>query len=441
MLVQSNRHSNEIIELHTQIAELERKNRELSKQNRINESFYLSIFDAIPINIFVEDPEGHTIYANKQACLANGKNWGDLICKTIFDVFPQEIAEVNRVMDLEVWKQRKLITKEAPAGFKGEEHHMFSGKTIIHIMESNEDYLLGFALDITDRVRAEKLLRESEEKFRSLIEQAADSFFLIGTDGGFTDVNPTACEMLGYSRSELLIMKVAMIFSSLPDKIQGLHTDSPDKSSSNFEDVLTGKNNTGIPVDINIRPIQIGENKMYFALCRDIRGKKRDEAQIKYMAYHDPLTELQNRWHIRSYIQEYIENKDTIHSKLGFILLDLDHFKVINDSFGHDAGDLLLKKVSKRLMTVTEHRESILARFGGDEFILLVPHLVSEEEISIICEKITQCLLEPFYICGQKFTLSASLGISIYPKHGDNLNTLIKNADIAMYGSKENGRN
>ena len=432
-------HIKEIKELRSQITQLKSKNDDLSKQIRVNESLYLGVLDALPINIFLEDPKGYTIFANKEACQANGINLENLIGKTVFDFFPPPIAKMNRAYDLEVWAKRDLITREILAGFKGQEHHMFTGKTIIHIDESNEDFLLGFALDITDRVRAEELLRENEEKYRSVIEQAADCFFLIGTDGLFADINATACEVLHYSKDELLSMSTDMVFSNLPLQIKLLNNDTIENSSANFEDYLIGKN-IEIPVDINIRLITIGEKQMYFALCRDIRDKKRAEAQIKHMAYHDALTDLPNRWFIQSYIQEYISDEDRNKSMLGFILLDLDYFKVINDSMGHDAGDLLLKEVSLRLQMATENKDTVLARVGGDEFILLVPQLSSEEEISTICEKIIQVLAQSFFIHGQKVNISASIGVSLYPKDGEDLTTLIKNADLAMYGSKDKGR-
>ncbi|TWE01823.1 PAS domain S-box-containing protein/diguanylate cyclase (GGDEF)-like protein [Neobacillus bataviensis] len=440
MNVQSIQQAIELEKLRSQVAELERQNKKLSKQIRVNESLYLSILDALPINIFLEDPEGRTIYANKQVCLSNGVSLDKIVGKTIFDYFPLEIAKLNRAYDLEVWKKRQLITREFPSGYKGEEHHMFSGKTIIHIDESDEDFLLGFALEITDRVRAENRLKESEEKFRSLTEQAADSFFLIGTDGMFTEVNPTACEVLNFSKEELLRMSTEMVFSKLPEKIKHLKIDSKEQASSNFEDLMTGKDDTQIPVDINIRLIHIGENQMYFALCRDIRDKKRAEAQIKHMAFHDALTDLPNRWAIQSIIEEHITQKNVPSSILGFILLDLDYFKVVNDSLGHEAGDLLLKEVSKRLQDATDHREVKLARFGGDEFIILIPQLSSEKEITEICDRIMEVMAAPFLIKGQRLNISTSMGISFYPKDGTDLNSLIKNADLAMYGSKELGR-
>lgn len=437
MTSHTDKHTKEIADLYAQITELELKNKELSKQIRVNESLYRNVLDALPINIFLENPEGQTIFANQQACLVNGRSLEELYGKTVFDFFPQPIAQVNRDFDLKVWKQRQLITKEAVAEFKGKEHHMYTGKTIIHINESGDDYLLGFGLDITDRVKTEELLRESEEKFRSVIEQAADSIFLISIDGIIMEVNPTACEYLQYSKAELSQMRIERIFTSLCSKI--LKLDAKENALSNFEDAIIGKDNYQIPVDVNIRLIKIGKKQMYLAICRDIRDKKRAEAQIKHMAYHDALTNLPNRWYLQSYLQDYLANTEINTYELGLILLDLDHFKVINDRLGHEGGDLLLKEVARRLQLATVKREVFLARFGGDEFVLLVPK-AGEEEIFIVCENIMEVLRTPIDIYSQKFTISASIGISLYPKDGKDLNTLIKNADLAMYDTKEQGR-
>lgn len=119
----------------------------------------------------------------------------------------------------------------------------------------------------------------------------------------------------------------------------------------------------------------------------------------------------------------------------GVILLDLDHFKIINDSLGHKAGDILLQAVTQRL-SVTTGDGDILARFGGDEFVLLLPNLESMERVYDISKLILKVMKEPFTICGQKFTISPSIGISMYPQHGEDINALIKHADLAMYHSK-----
>jgi diguanylate cyclase (GGDEF)-like protein len=124
----------------------------------------------------------------------------------------------------------------------------------------------------------------------------------------------------------------------------------------------------------------------------------------------------------------------------GVLLLDLDHFKVINDSLGHEAGDQLLQAVANRLRGVIQ-ADNVLARFGGDEFIILMQQIVSADEAYEVSKEILKVMKEPFTIYGQKFTISPSIGISLHPIHGEDMENLIKYADLAMYHSKEQGRN
>jgi diguanylate cyclase (GGDEF)-like protein/PAS domain S-box-containing protein len=309
----------EIENLHLRIKELENREEELLKILRIHEALHLEILNALPINIFLEDREGRTIFANDTTCNMNGKSLEELIGKTVFDFFPKKIAENQRAMDLEVWKQRNLITKEVKVNFSGEEKHMLTGKTIIHLKESNNDYMLGFGLDITDRIKAERL--------------------------------------------------------------------------------------------------------------------------IKHMAYHDTLTDLPNRRFVETFLADYTKhNNMNKQNMLGIVLLDLDRFKVINDSLGHHAGDMLLQAVSNRLIDSVGEKE-ITARIGGDEFIILIPNMQHRDEAMYVCEKIMRSMEGDFEIYGQKLNVTTSIGISLYPKHGNDLNTLVKGADLAMYQSKDKGRN
>jgi diguanylate cyclase (GGDEF)-like protein/PAS domain S-box-containing protein len=306
-----------IEELKNRIRELELREKELEIKLQINRSLHSMILDALPINVFLEDPDGRTIFANKQACELNGMELKDLAGKTVYDFFPKHIAELNREVDLEVWKKRCLVTKEVKVGFQGKESHMFTGKTIIELPEYNKEYLLGFGLDITD-------LKKAEER-------------------------------------------------------------------------------------------------------------------IAQMAYYDALTGLPNRWFIKSYFERFQMEKELNDGILGVLLLDLDHFKIVNDSLGHQAGDELLQAVTLRL-TEAQGENQVLARFGGDEFIYLLPGLAGAEEVAQVSERILSVLEEPFTVNNLSFKISPSMGISLYPYHGNDLNTLIQNADIAMYQSKEKGR-
>ncbi|OCA84563.1 diguanylate cyclase [Bacillus sp. FJAT-27225] len=418
------------------IYELEKKEEELSRKLRLSESLKLKILDALPLNIFLEDQEGRTLFANEQVLKAHEMTQEELKGKTVFDFFPPPIAEINRQNDLEVWEQGKLITKEVPVNFKGEERVMFTGKTIIHT--EHEDFMLGFGLDITDRVKAEKKLRESEEKFRNVVDQAADGLFLITLEGDFLNVNRAGAELPGYQKERLLMLNVKDLFKVLPEKMLEIRKGQIPSNSCQYEDRIVTKKGEEIPVDINIRLITIGDSTLYLALCRDIRDRKKSEETVKHMAFHDALTGLPNRWFIDFFIKSYFESEKK--EKLGFLLLDLDHFKIINDSLGHQAGDLLLKEVADRLKKACG-QGNIVARFGGDEFVVLMPGVKAKEETLIACETINSVMEQPFELNGQKFSVTASIGISISPKDGDEMNSLFKRADLAMYKSKELGRN
>lgn len=432
-------HALELEKLRLRMMESENKKNEFLATLRNNESLNLKILDALPINIFLEDREGRTIFANRQACICNGMKLDELVGKTVYDFFPLYIANQMRTDDLEVWQQKELITKESIVGFQGQESFMYTGKTIIRSEESNEEYLLGFGLDITDRAKAERLLRDSEEKFRNLVDQAADCFFLIEKNGLIVDVNPFACDLLSYKKEDLLHLHVAYLFSNLSKKITSINKSTDTNTSYNFEDYMKKPNGTSIPVDINLRLITISDRQMYLALCRDISEKKKAEAKIQHMAFHDALTGLPNRWYLISYMNQFLRDTDSNRKSLSVLLLDLDHFKVINDSLGHQAGDVLLQEVTNRLKLMLKKNHT-LARIGGDEFILIIPDTY-EDEAKQISAEILKNMESPFQIHKQRINITTSIGISVYPNDGKDINTLIKNADIAMYRSKEQGRN
>jgi diguanylate cyclase (GGDEF)-like protein/PAS domain S-box-containing protein len=432
-------HTLELDKLRLRLEDLENSQDEFLEKLKRNESLNLKILDALPINIFLEDREGRTIFANKQACKCNGMKLENLVGKTVYDFFPLYIANQMRTDDLEVWQQKELITKESIVGFQNQESYMYTGKTIIHSDESNEEFLLGFGLDITDRVKTEKLLRDSEEKFRNLIDQAADCFFLIDKNGLIMDVNPMSCEILGYKKEEILHLNVVYLFSFLYKKIIKMNKWLDKRSTNHFEDFIKKQDGTTIPVDINVRLITISDRQMYLALCRDISEKKKAEAKIQHMAFHDALTGLPNRWYLQTYMKEYIRSAEGIQGSFNVLLLDLDHFKVINDSLGHQAGDILLQEVANRLRKMLKNNYT-LSRLGGDEFILIVPDTF-QDQAQNISNQVMRIMEQPFYIQKQKINITTSIGISTYPKDGEDINTLIKNADIAMYRSKERGRN
>jgi diguanylate cyclase (GGDEF)-like protein/PAS domain S-box-containing protein len=173
---------------------------------------------------------------------------------------------------------------------------------------------------------------------------------------------------------------------------------------------------------------------------RDITASKLAEEQIKFLAYHDPLTSLSNRRAFNETLEKSIEVAHKNQHKLGLILFDLDRFKLINDSYGHPIGDKVLITVAERLSQLIPSDFSFF-RLSGDEFIILLPHLQHRDEISSLCRKVIHTLEEPFRYDAIEFHIGASLGACVYPDDGNDMTELVKNADIAMYRAKANGRN
>lgn len=173
---------------------------------------------------------------------------------------------------------------------------------------------------------------------------------------------------------------------------------------------------------------------------RDVSERKMAAEHIHHMAHHDILTDLPNRSLLSDRLQHAIITSKREHTHLALMFLDLDMFKYINDRLGHDIGDLLLKEVAKRILECLRESDTA-ARVGGDEFVVLLPAVSSVQTAMLVAEKIRNALDLPFEISGHSMSISSSIGIAVYPEHGCDEKTLLKNADTAMYLAKRNGRN
>ena len=177
-----------------------------------------------------------------------------------------------------------------------------------------------------------------------------------------------------------------------------------------------------------------------YVVARDITERLSSEKLIHFQAYHDLLTGLPNRALCLDRLSNAISNAKRDDHSLAVLFLDLDRFKIVNVSLGHTIGDELLKRVSERLSACLREGDSI-ARLGGDEFIVLLPHMPSEADVHAVGNKIVETIKRPFNVESHELYVTVSVGVSIYPRDGDNAETLIKNSDVAMYHNKEQGKN
>ena len=302
--------------------------------------------------------------------------------------------------------------------------------------------ILAEARDITDRKKAEEELEESKEKYRSLVENINDLFYTLDTQGNITYISPVVERFTRYKVSDLIGKPfIPLIY---PDDLPGLLDSfnrlvSGQMEPSEFR--VLDKDGRIIFVRTSSRPIyEDGKVVGITAVMTDITQRKLMEQKLEEMATHDFLTGLPNRVLLldRFNIAAALAHRNK--ARLAVMSLDLDKFKTINDSLGHDAGDQVLKAVGTRLTGIIRASDT-LARVGGDEFILVMMETNHVDNAAVIAQKILDSFTEPLSIDGHPLHLTTSIGIAIYPADAQDLETLTKQSDAAMYYSKGHGRN
>jgi diguanylate cyclase (GGDEF)-like protein/PAS domain S-box-containing protein len=327
----------------------------------------------------------------------------------------------------------------------------------VFIIWQAEPFVLSFLSDITDRVVAEEALRESEKKYRVLFDEAADSIAIIDIHGNFLDLNKRFEEESGWISDEMRGKNVFTI---------GLLTEpSAQKVSYHLGRLLMGEdipifeiegiNRKGemVPFELRATPIRKDSKTVAVqAILRNITERRQSEEKIISMAYYDALTDLPNRYLFKDRLKQAIVSAKQYKRLVAILFLDLDNFKRINDTLGHEMGDQLLQSVSKRLVNFVRGSDTIarvieseladtVARLGGDEFTILLTEISHSEDAAKVAQRILDLFSKPFKISETELFISSSIGISICPDNGDDIDALLKNADTAMYHAKDEGRN
>jgi diguanylate cyclase (GGDEF)-like protein/PAS domain S-box-containing protein len=300
-------------------------------------------------------------------------------------------------------------------------------------------------------------LQESESLHKFIVNNSPDMIYLLDQEGRFAYINERVKSLLGYDQNEIIGEHFSkLIHAEDMKKAQFTFNErrAGDRATRSAELKLSSKNKHGahifdsrtVPVELNsigIYTTNENETKSFigtYGVARDISERKQAEALIKYQLYHDLLTNLPNRSLFRDRLNMAMAQSKRSGKKLAVMYLDMDRFKIINDSLGHYVGDELLKMVGQRLRSELREADT-LARVGGDEFNLLVPEINDIQDARNLAEKILRLTAEPFLIQNEEIFISFSIGISIYPSDGDSKDILIKNADIAMYKIKNTGKN
>lgn len=306
--------------------------------------------------------------------------------------------------------------------------------------------------DVTQQRQAEELLlhnaalRHAEEKYRAIFEDAVVGIFQMTPEGRPLNINRALAQIHGYDSPEHFMAEISNLVSQLFVDSRQIDEwknvlDKEGVVRSAEAEVLC-RDRTTKWVLANVRAVRDSDGKvvLHEGTLEDITDRKVAENQVKFLAYYDVLTGLPNRTLLRDRLGIALAVSRRRNDKVALLFLDLDRFKVINDSLGHSFGDLLLRLVADRLKTRARDQDTV-ARIGGDEFVVVLTGLKDMTDAAVAAQRVMDAMIAEFVIQGRSLSVNCSMGISVFPQHGLDSETLIKNADAAMYSAKEAGRN
>ena len=292
------------------------------------------------------------------------------------------------------------------------------------------------------RTAAEESLAESEEHLRSVLDNVGEGIMTVDQRGIVQSVNAAAEQVFGYAATEVLGQHCGMLISSLGRYGMG----------TGFSQYLDGgrlvgfgayesqglrKDGSSFPIEITLSEMRRATDRMFIISARDITERKRAEEALEHQALYDQLTNLPNRTLLHDRLRQAILTGSREAQPLALLVMDLDRFKEVNDTFGHQYGDLLLEQIGPRLRAVLRVSDTV-ARLGGDEFAILLPD-ADRAEAEAVATRLLETLDPPFAVEGHNLTVGASIGLALSPEHGEDAQTLLRRADVAMYVAKREG--
>jgi diguanylate cyclase (GGDEF)-like protein/PAS domain S-box-containing protein len=406
---------------------------------RESEIRYRTLFDSAADAIFVHDLRGRFFDVNRVACERYGYSKKEFLQMTPQDIMAPEQVKTTLERVEETQKQGYFLYDTVHVRHDGTNIPTEVSSQIIEYR--GRPAVLSIARDITERKQSEKALRESEILLRKLFEAIPESVIVHDEEGNIIYINDVAAKRLEWPIQKLIGKNLREFVKSENADLLSEHVRTARITGScSFETTYISQTGKRIISEVNERPIEIEGKSAILSVARDITERKRTEQQLAYIATHDSLTGLPNRVLFSDRLTLALAQAQRNQQKLAVLVLDLDRFKDINDTLGHSVGDQLLRVTSKRLKGLLRKSDT-LARMGGDEFLLLVPGLTQREHAIEVARKILGSFQEPFLVEDHKLRTTTSIGITIYPDDGTDADTLLKNADIAMYTAKRKGRN
>ncbi|SFN46962.1 PAS domain S-box-containing protein/diguanylate cyclase (GGDEF) domain-containing protein [Nitrosospira briensis] len=405
-------------------------------------SMLRAIMESTADGLFVTDKHGNVLYYNRiymNMWPVPGKLMRRARHRLIIQYCSGQLRNPDEFMRL----TREIYTTWPTESFdvlQFNDGRIFEQYTKTKILDGQDTGRVWSFRDITERRQADTY----KAQLAAIVESSNDAIIVKDLNGIITNWNAGAEEIFGYRSSEIIGSSISVLVP--PDRLEEedriMGRIKSGKSADHFETVRWGKGKKPINVSVTISPVKDSAGNIIGAskIARDITQRKESQERIEYLAHYDSLTGLPNRALLADRMKIAIGNASRYSFRLALLFVDLDRFKLVNDSLGHEIGDKLLKTVAKRMQSIVRRTDTV-SRVGGDEFIVLLNHMQTAADAARAAEKLIAAVSQPYLIEQHELMLTASIGISIYPDSGKDASSMLRNADASMYSAKEYGRN
>ncbi|MFW9595454.1 MAG: putative bifunctional diguanylate cyclase/phosphodiesterase [Macromonas sp.] len=396
--------------------------------------------EAIPDLMLELDAQGHLLQLHSQASHPLQPAWPDCAGQPITALLPPEASAAMMAALHDAHTTGHSQGREYPLHLPNQKLRWFelSGTLKAGNPLDPVSHVILLARDITTRKRAEEQLKLASHFF----EGSSEGFVITDAHQRIIKVNRTFTQITGYSVEEMLGKSPAALSSGRHSRSFYRQMWQQINAVGQWQGEVWNRRKNGevYPEWLSITrvPDAQGQTAYYLAIFSDTSQRKEQEARIRYLAYYDPLTGLANRSLLKDRAQHDLAQCKRHQTPLSLLFIDLDHFKQINDSLGHQVGDQLLKQVGERLGQQVREQDTV-ARMGGDEFVTVLPE-TNDEGAALVARNFLERLSQPYQVGPHELTVTPSIGIALYPNDGTDFDTLYRCADIAMYRAKQNGR-
>jgi diguanylate cyclase (GGDEF)-like protein/PAS domain S-box-containing protein len=406
------------------------------------------ILDAIPAPVFYKDAAGIYRGCNRAFLEYLGKTRDEVIGKDVYGLSPEELADVYKAADDALFASRSVQIYEARVRYADGTHHdvMFHKATFDDARGALAG-LVGTILDITTRKEAERALAESERRYRTVVSALAEGVVLVDRERRVLASNPAAEAILRLGREQLMTGAAWPFVGDDGEPLAFDATPIADTLATGREHanvVLALRHADGSRAWIAVTTRALGEPgappTSVVASFADITERRMFLQQLEHAAFHDALTGLPNRKLFMERLDHALELARRRSERVAVAFVDLDQFKAINDSFGHETGDRLLAEIGRRLASALRGSD-LVARLGGDEFCAILTGVDDAAAARSVAQRMADGFAAPLEIAGAVLRVTASIGIALYPDHAADPSLLLRHADDAMYRVKSRGKN